>query len=513
MRKQTLQFDNLGEVLGSARNATLLGTQQFFTPQAVADALMIPLTPYRGVVADLQCGHGALLRAASADHTRDLLGLDIDSSAAATGDGSANVFCGDVTRVFPLLKEANCKFDLLVLNPPFSLLWDVEIESASFLRKNGIDSTLATYLMAMDLLTPAGEGMMICNAATAKRLILTKENPFASKIWLQLELPNFFAGTHSNMRIAVLYFAKDHRPFPEDDEAILNMESAAPDAITAALSPFAMLRRRIIRGNVVDKPFRASGNTADRWRAVRQEWERIVAEEAGERDGWNIRIGSDGRINAWLTPFQKISGKVPVELAKELQAISGHFPEALVVQKASRIALHRAVSGGIWRVHSDVAEAVEKAMLAYNAVRAPYVRLNTVQRLGYLDENDSIECLGGIEGFTKGQKYPLESHTFEGKQEQQRKRVVQDEEGDWHENTEDVLVTGMELAIFLRDNEMKRHCFTQFETQNPLPADFYHPLADLVECFVIPDVPDVAACRPDVYAEYLRRLRALETAA
>lgn len=515
MRRQKLSFDNLGETLSAAKNASRLGTQQFETPPAVARALMLPLTPCRPVVADLECGHGALLGAAANETTRAVLGIDIDPTAFALPRGwklvappaprvegtrgaaslprpDTSVLHGDLQRLAPLLRETGWKADLFVLNPPFSLQW-----------KDG-DSTLVTWRLAQEFLGPAGEGLMLCNAATAERLILP--DAYARRIWLHVTLPNFFPGTTSEMRIAALYFAADF----EGEAHPVQLDTALPETLAPVLA--ALPRKSILaRTATVRRAWDCSSNTLPTWRAVSEEWKRILAEEKGERGGWNIRLDAHGRIRAHLTPFQKLSGAVPVRLAEELHGLDGQYPSALVVQKPSRLALQRAVSGApaIWRVHPDVTVAVEQAVRDYHAVRAPFIRLNAVQRIGYLDEEDEIACTTpGLEGFTPGRRYPLATETFEGRKLEMRARPgLPDEE---------VLSTGQELAIVLTDDLGARHCFTHYpptgEDERPA-AEHHHLLTDLAAHFDIPDVPDVATVNPELYAENLRRLTALEHAA
>ena len=62
----------------------------------------------------------------------------------------------------------------------------------------------------------------------------------------------------------------------------------------------------------------------------------------------------------------------------------------------------------------------------------------------------------------------------------------------------------------------RQHAFTQYDLgrdqQAERPNQHFHLLSELVECFHIPDVPDIAQVHPDEFAEYRRRLRALEWA-
>lgn len=497
-RRQGLNGDNLGDVMRSAKNAGKLGTQQFETPLAMATALMVPLTSHRKTIVDLQCGHGALVRAAATKLTQSALGCDIDPTATVPDfGGTRSVIHGDLNGVVPLLREVGWKADLLVLNPPFSLKWP-----------DG-DSTLVTWRLANEFLSSRGEGMMICNAGTARRLI--EGTPEAKRIWLWVELPCFFPGVDASMTVAVLYFAADHSPDAGESWIEFPLSFREPERVAEALGQFSKNRRRWIRGETVDSDSRECRHTVKLWRAVEAEWKRQRSAAVASRDGWNIRLGKDGRLDVWLTPFQQFSGSIPRELAEELQGMHGEFPASLVVQRSRRGALERAVNGGLWRVEPSVVSAVADAVGAYHRARAPFVKLPATMRLAYLDEEDGIECAVTGHGFVARCRYTMTTMTFEGRKIEKRKRVFM--------RDEEVLVSGAELAIVVTDDDGRRHCFTQFppsEAEEPgarPEAEYHRSLLELVEMFTVPDVQDVAELNPAGYGEMKRRLLAMERAA
>ena len=522
MRKSTLHLDNLGEMLEASPDALRKGQQQFETPPEIAAALCTVLPKERPVIADLQCGHGNLLRAGANTTTTHVLGADIDPTAHCHFQKGGiwpevNLLHGDIGKIFPLLAAVNTRFDLLVLNPPFSLRWKTEaftdipgmadsIRAAQFgcTGSRGvpmIDSTLATFFMALDRLSKTGEGMMICNEATARRLIAPTEQ--AQKIWLWLTLPNFFGETITQMEIAVLYFAKDHQCKTPHE---IRLDRATPALIRDALA--GMNRRKLINGSTIDGGGWMRGDakktTVAPFQAVADEWKRLKDEELGKRQ-WNIELRPNGKIGAWLTPFERLTGKAPKELVEELQSLNGKRPMELVVTRDQREALRRAVEGDIWRVQPALQKAVAEAIDAYNAIRAPFVRLNPVQRLGYLDEQDTILCTFALDGFIAGNRYPLRSETIENIKIEERK----------HPETkvrEEVEVSGQELLFCIQDEHQHWHSFTQHEIELRDSIAARHDLATLLNHFEIPEVPDVSEARPAVYQEYLRRLTALEAA-
>jgi hypothetical protein len=528
-RRQKLSFDNLDELLSSSPTARRKGAQQFETPGEVAEALCLPLPPRREVIADLHCGHGALLRAAAVTaplhDARSLLGLDIDPTASipeipAKFHVQRKVIVGDFTKLAPLLLAARTRFDLLVLNPPFSLKWNMGLGDHEWKMVGGrmelapspapgpsaaMDSTLATFDVAHRLLTKRGEGMMICNAVTCARLLET--HPLWRKTWLKLTVPNFFPGVLQKMHIAVVYFAASHHGSAPLE---VTAPDAMPDTIRRVLQFAADNRDKLIAGETVKRSHDSWPGTGNNFEAVADEWKRQTDAEYAARNGWNIRLTAKGTLSAYVTPFQTIAGDVPKELVDALKKIDGQHPAGLVVQRNSRKALVLATQGGVWRVHPDVTAAVDAAMKNYNAVRAPLRPLNAVQRLGHLDEEDDIRCdhPPGL-GFTVGRSYALESETFQGRKVERRPHHSGEKD-----RKEEVLVTGQELLLRIRDDAGEWHAFTQYDLgrdqQAERPEQHFHLLAELVECFHIPDVPDIAQVHPEEFEEYQRRLRALE---
>ena len=537
MRKQSLHFDNLGEVLAASPDSLKRGSQQFETPVDIGTALCALLPKKRTVIVDLQCGHGNLLRAAANDTTERVLGIDIDPTAKISipytapilktpANITSHVMHADIGKVFAMLAEVNFKFDLAVLNPPFSLRWPASnfaaiegIEEAARAANFGatgarsgpmIDSTLATYLMAINRMTTTGEAMMICNEDTAMRLIYPHDK--SRHIWLWLTLPNFFPGTIQAMKIAVLYFAADHNrdvSRPETREDTLNRVNIT-DLSTLKDVTESISRKKLISGQTIDTNRWLSSSqerrtTVDPFDAVNGEWKRLKAEERGKRE-WNIHLAGNGRIQTYLTPFDRIAGRVPAQLVEELQRLHNKRPMELVVQRDQREALKRATEGNVWRVSPDLAKAVTEAVESYNAHRAPFIKLNPVQRLGYLDESDTIECIGnGLIWFSKGKSYPLRSETIENVKIEKRKRPESD-------TKERVEITGQELLFTIRDDHDQWHAFTQHEIVHRHRIEHYHQLTELLETFDIPVVPDVAEARPTLYRDYLNRLNALECA-
>ena len=265
-----------------------------------------------------------------------------------------------------------------------------------------------------------------------------------------------------------------------------------------------------------------------------------------------------GTIRRHLTPFQSFSGRIPKDAVKALDAIQGKTPMALVVAKETRVQLLRAVRSECWRVDPALVAAVENAVRQYNANRAPFYPLNDVQRLGFLDEEDSILCKKSGSGFVAGRRYPISCSTEHVSREHKRPNI----QGEM----ETVTLSGQEMAIVITDDHAKRqvtamtsgwtgyddgdfdaeagnyrevhhfateqlarswqgghttgnqtvHIFrVQDADKDGAQADkrlgrVHHSVAELVELFEIPDVPDVSVVHADRYAANVARIHEIE---
>jgi hypothetical protein len=596
---QRLDGDNLQDVLDSGANAWRVGRQQFFTPHPLAEVLMLPLPSARQSFVDLTMGAGALLIASGA---RDLYGIDIDSRLARKptanvnggrpeqGEGphtrsrdssqaqndkqqSWHTACADLTKFYPLLREIDWRFDLCGLNPPFSVRWhrknliglvdskceavrdtfgQRDVASRFGGRRVHIDSTLATFLIALDRMTERGEGFLICSEPAAHKIIAT---PAGKHVWLHLTIkedenpdPRSNCVFGKNVRpfdVAVLYFARSHsKAGPVKLSAspcgggrvacAAGTAASTADATARALSGIVRQRQLLRKGLSIFNNHDFCPLTRELWHAAKEEWLRVNRRDA--ESNYNIWLRKDGTIWRHLTPFQSWSGKIPRDKAEALNSLAGQTPMSLVVQKATRLALLEAIGKSSaqsdatsrcpWRVDPALVAAVEKAIGEYHAQRAPFYPLNEVQRLGYLDEEDMIVCKrDGLNGFKKGDICPISSETIDIERHEKRLNLVG--------KSEDVSFQGKELAFYIEDANGDKHSFcgvppdqvqartgssqtryvdTSLTANDSRAAARRHDLQALIRHFAIPDVADVAQINPDRYNDFVDQIRAIENA-
>ncbi len=198
-----------------------------------------------------------------------------------------------------------------------------------------------------------------------------------------------------------------------------------------------------------------------------------------------------------------------------LHRLEGQRPLQLVVQREARDLLRGVTEQDGWRVCPRLSAAIEQALKEYHRARAPLTKLNPIQRLGYLDEEDALECCkdlvvrfigGGQATFRAGERYPLRSQTITVK----RVSEVPNMAG----VVEKVEYQGSQLALFAMAPS-REVCFLdealrEGHTLHDGKVNVDATLQDLVAHFVIPEVPDLATLEPDRHALMLARLTQLE---
>lgn len=572
MQKTSIHPSIVQDLLESATNAADKGQAQFETPQAFAAQCARLLPAHRPVIVDLNCANGNLLAGATLKSTLHLLGADIDPCRLGPHPeyaGQRLKIPGDLTLLYPLLCDVSCQLDLAVLNPPWDLHWhrdrllslsesDCPAVADAFegrdtrLGQDQIDSTIATILIALDRMTLRGEGFAICNEATVQRLIFGEGAPhsaLAKHIWLHVvvegnPMTRLSLGDGGQpdepFQTAVLYFARDHEDGPQHRTADVFDEPTV---------------RRFRTGATVHEDWTSNKETPHKWKAVAEEWKaRREATGSGvglpaiasSRSHFNLWLSPDGTIGTHLNTFQEGSRKTDKKLVKELFELAGKRPMQLVIQRASRESLFRAAGvrtaailaaaatqpGNPWRVDPALLAAVESAWAEYQGERAPMVPLPRVQRLGYLDEEDSILCLQNWRTFIAGRRYPIRSLTVTVTRRATKPNLAGE--------TEELTFSGQELVLFIKDEAEHAfidaralapgvelpNLFAQSKTasngspppsvEGDLPAEGLakagrtHPLQTLLDHFEVPEVPDVAVLQPERYLENKRRLQELE---
>jgi hypothetical protein len=543
---------NIQHFADSAKNAIQLGQRQFFTPPDLADALCSVFKfNVAAIATDLMAGNLALLKAAKRRHS---CGIDVDERITSLHQTSkfqnsrfSSFYQADVTRFYPLAHAAGLKHDLLLLNPPFSLQWWLsrlsplalstvpgvkETYAAAHAKGDTRDSTLSTILIALDSLSSYGEGFMICNGNTARRLIGDPENPTSNtqhststllhNVWAWLDIPGaVYEGQNSTFPTSVLYFSASHGHAAPHDRGPLYLlsPSADPGTVVSTLATAISARPFAFCGRSITHEYQAQDwkNFLPIWHAVREEYHQL---HHGAKPAWNLTLHPDDTIRTFLDPFRRAAYVHNRDLLTAFRSMSGESPAALVVQQASRAALKHAMTSGSWRVDPVLVAAVDAACAAYESVRAPFYTPNEVQSLGWLDEESFITCnQPGIPGFHPGTAYPLRTWIEDTEWADKKTNLAGD--------CEDLALSGRELVVEVTDTDDQPHRFhvrradaggapkrkgIRMNRSTVLHSErgHHHHIQALIDHFAIPIPRDVAQTNPTAYQANLARLDQLQ---
>lgn len=591
MNKNLIHPSIYQQYLDSAPNAADKGQAQYLTPPKLAEFLSRPLPPVRPAIIDLNAGPGNLLRAAANLTTHHLLACDIDPACAHKCRGyhvevpptrldegythriESHFIGHDITLIADLLHQVQFSTDLFVLNPPWDLHWhrcgngdsprlkfladsNLPAVAQAFkaidprLGRDTIDSSVATLLLALHFSTPRAEGYLITNASTYDRLIAGDNAPHHAihrHIWATVKFPMALFNEKSSlsgsmpsesdpMAIA-LYFARDHHAGPQHQSTVW------PDSNGEFDTTF-LPERSLRNGAYVLWPNHAETKTTHLWLAVQQE---LKSRQRTQRDDYNLYLTERGLIGVHLSIFDQavLPSRALQQEANTLNSLAGKTPMFLVTDRQQRDLLLQ--SAGIeskspWRVDPRLVDAIHKALADYNSVRAPLYPLPHIQRLGYIEEQDTILCTrdlyhpeNGRPLYKAGGSYALSARTVTVERDGKRPNV----EGEM----EDLLYTGAELATWIEADDGSQYTFLEARLRSPgvrvtdvrpdnekpgnntkrqqltkktdidaipkMRIDF--TIQDLAEHFHIPEVPDISTARPDLYQQNLKELLLIES--
>jgi hypothetical protein len=237
--------------------------------------------------------------------------------------------------------------------------------------------------------------------------------------------------------------------------------------------------------------------------------------------------------------FDTKSSRVTKAEAESLFSLEGCQPMQLVMQRTQRAHLEKAAFGKTWRVDPALRAAVKAAVGEYHKVRAPLYPLAAVQRLGFLDECDFIACSKDlcvavatpslqsrhtVTCFKADHAYPLRSTTVAVRRSGTKLNLSGE--------LDDVEWDGQELAFYITDETGQEKVFMEARLRaenirlsilkpgdKPVKQDYDcaeacvidFTLNQLVEHFIIPEVPDVARVDPEGYRHNLALLQEIES--
>lgn len=456
------------------------------------------LNTHRGVVFNPCYCAGDEITTNTANAASVILGL---AHGNPKGDGIKLVRNTPMGEAYAMLAEAGAHFNLIVSEPPTGMTplkglpkpqkmlsempkpagrkLFLDSAEAAPQADQGMDLGYATFLVTNALLSSFGEAMLVVNRES--HALIEKDAQY-SRVWC--------VAAESEGRVR-LYIARDHRPLPGS-------------GINYAQD------RRKIRGNVVT-PLSGLGNpdVLRKFNAVRDELQR---RSVAQFDEWNIFLDNN-RLKSRFSQFAIESKAVSAALVQDVQLLLyGKTMLDLAVMRDTRDRTTAILKNKQLKIPPDLLKAWEDTCRQIAVLAAPFARPSPVQRVAWLDEQDTIQCTRTFGPFEAGKSYHVTTQVITGKKLELRHRPG-------HSAKEEVLVTGQEVAVFL-STQHERHVFTQFPITEKMQGLHWqyvrpkcaHTLEDLITNFAMPEVQDIAEADTASYLKYRNRLEKLQTA-
>ncbi len=548
--KSGLTGQSLQMFLDSATNAIDKGQAQYFTPEPVANELIRFINPYgqTQIVLDPLAGDGSML---NATQSVTKLGIELDGRFAKPlrnnpefPTGKTTITHADYTLWQELAGKIEMRFPLIVTNPPFGLQWHGKrfdwLRSGSpytqaaynkLRGKNTIDSTAATFLSTLELTAGTdGRAMMICNDDTARRLFGDPENPTADSLlhpiflWMTIN-GSVFPNVKSGLKTAVIYFSRCHGQrrwnLPQKTPNIkhLTLNSSDPQIIRNGLDSLQAGCFDLMEGGyrTYTDP---TAEIVRQMTCIEQEYKRRYESEIDPP--FHIKLGINGRITRNLSTYDHMGG-ISREALTRLNALQDKTPLQLSVQNNTRKELQWAVKWTGWRVDPKLIKAVAEAVKAYESERAPFYTPNPVQSLGWVDEEESLECCkDGLEACESGKSYPIQTSTEELVDTIQRFNTSTSTTDDIEANSQELVITvccGSQGTESHPDIEHKFHVRrasnipedVQTSHRNGRRVSIHHHVIDaLLAHFIIPIPEDRTALMPEEFKNNLNLIDHLQ---
>lgn len=459
-----------------------------YTPADLGEILGIPLTYIRPVITDFHVGHGSLPNAIANDTTTHIYGVDNDKSAHIKSHPlyktiQHGIIHHNIQDTVLYFNEVGCKFDLLTLNPPPGELWDYD--------GNTIESTHATIRMANDLLTKKGEALIVCHPQHYDA-IADKHPEDLKHAWLVCTMPSFYKEDKPE-QITVVYLAKKHKGKRKPDNHQIVTNSLV--GIEGAL-----IQHRLKRKTGIGYDYQSESGTNHRlFNVCKSEIDRI---HHGKRSTPNISINPRGYLQIQLSSFQKNSLKIPNKIKQALTKLNNQHPYQCVLIKDVRNSIKSILNANQWSVCPQAATAIKKAIASYNNGRVSLTPLSPIQRLGWIDDEDTILCTKDFHTLVAGNRYEIKTSTVQFVKQQTRPCIH-----NGRRIKENVEVSGHDLRIVIKGHNKDetyefRHNPDKSQSNN-------YDLNALVDHFEMPDVPDVSQAYPELYKDNLAKLDTL----
>ena len=483
------------ENIFTSKNSVQKGLQQYFTPTKIAQfASRVIEAENNAVIVDLTAGTGNLLKPyAEQDESALCLGIELDKSNIPTHTDNLKVVNADLSKVYPYLKAVDFKADIVVLNPPFSLFWELPELTGNPDKK--IESQKATILIGYELLSTLGAGYFIASRSTFDKTLCNDE-AIMERVFATIHMQNLFL-PYSNVESVLCFYSNDVtgkrvKQYASSFDFNIPGIDAVLEKEKEQLQRFVDSNRIYINTHNEEEEKKEK---SDRFKAALAEYKRQQSKKA---QSFNIEI-RNGRFSVSLSNFQYfvINTKLSEEEQSLINEMKGVALSYFAFNTQARKLLTKVIEQDkLLTISPNAKQAIEKAVQKADFTLTPFYSLKPQQRLAHLENIDQIKCIKDLnlkkKSFKAGKFYQVKVTTTISTDYYERMKYSKESEQD--KKTEMVKVS-KNLSI-----EIDEHTFT--ESKKDIEAIIQH--------FELPDPQDVRSKNQALYAKLKTRLEGNE---
>jgi hypothetical protein len=384
-------LDSSPAVLRGNRNRTgVVGLQQYFSPTELAE-LVAAVNGRRLSTLDLTAGDGSLLAGLEREAR---FGIEIDADHVDSDRYTA--IQGDVQSAYPLLRLLGARFPRVACNPPFGLDWQIGGRPEN--------STLAAWRMAGALLDERGAGVFVAGRDRFMREVMPC--PDAAGVYALLECADLFEGVELPCAVAFFVPAGAVESPREGGPLRLRLSRAELPGLAEELEA----ERARVAGWVIDGPFCARrASLREAFASVGKELDRRRQVASASRQSFDLCLRGS-RISAHPGAFARMALQRRGVL-REVERLNGQPPTYFALNLREWRRLGELVAEDALTIEPSLREAVAAATREAEQAVCPLYEVRPQQRLGFLDDLDSILCTADDpgRGFEAGERYPLDT--------------------------------------------------------------------------------------------------------
>ncbi|WP_170178770.1 helicase-related protein [Solirubrobacter pauli] len=463
------------DVLRNAGDRHAKGLQQHYSPPEAARLVAAVLGTHNRNVLDLTAGDGSLITGWPKGRR---YGIEIDSDQVESGDYYA--IHGDLQRVYPLLRLSRLTFPAVALNPPFGLDWTDP-------SGKKVNSTLQALRFGLGVMEADGLGVLIAGQGRYDRQIAGA--PEARGVYAVIECDDLFDGVV--LPCVMAFFVQPHQL--KDDAPAPARRKVTRAELTDLHTWVVDARQERCSPRVTTYTYLTPPDHAAAWATINAEHDkRRKALEAGQQASHDITIKAN-KLRVRLSPFAQLAMAKSGQL-QQLRRLNGQSPSYFAYNAREWRAIEVAARDELVTVDPVVAARVESIIGDAKRLLVPNYPIRPQQRLGYLDDLDSIVCTrtDAERGYLAGERYDLAVRSKESVTNGERVHTNRDGEQS---------VRAFKQTRKLLEITIGPHSFDEEPDQ----------IKYLLEHFELPDPGDLASLYPlevDAMRDVLRAIAA-----